>query len=148
MALVGRTFVIAFAFLLSSLAATVVIAVGVMLPEWGDVLALSIEHGAFSLVVGIGAVYLSAIALLPAVVLIVVAEAMRLRSLLFYAIAGGLGMLALYAAAGFGMPMPDRPAPLRLELIAAAGIVAGLVYWALAGRNAGRWCAPPASVAT
>jgi hypothetical protein len=27
----------------------------------------------------------------------------------------------------------------ELEIMAAAGIVAGFVYWAIAGRNAGRW---------
>jgi hypothetical protein len=30
----------------------------------------------------------------------------------------------------------------HLEVITGAGIVAGLVYWLIAGRNAGRWREP------
>jgi hypothetical protein len=31
----------------------------------------------------------------------------------------------------------------HLEIMTGAGIVAGLVYWMIAGRNAGAWRAPP-----
>jgi hypothetical protein len=129
--------VILFAFLLASLAAAMVIAVSVMLPEWSDLLAQSMQHGVFSIVVGFGAVVLSALALLPAVIVVMLAEAMRLRSLLFYAAAGGLGLLALYY--GLGLAPMDARVGREFEIVAAAGIVGGLVYWALAGRNAGRW---------
>jgi hypothetical protein len=129
--------VILFAFLLASLAAVMVIAVGVMLPDWGDLLVQSVEHGVFSAVVGFGAVIVSALALLPAVIVVMLAEALRLRSLLFYAAAGGLGLLALYY--GLGLAPADTRGGREFEIVAAAGIVGGLVYWALAGRNAGRW---------
>jgi len=33
----------------------------------------------------------------------------------------------------------------ELEIMVAAGIVAGLVYWAVAGRKAGVWREPPQS---
>jgi hypothetical protein len=36
----------------------------------------------------------------------------------------------------------------ELEIMAAAGIVAGLVYWGIAGRRAGAWRAPPPPHAT
>jgi hypothetical protein len=31
----------------------------------------------------------------------------------------------------------------HLEIMTGAGIVAGLVYWMIAGRNAGAWRTPP-----
>jgi hypothetical protein len=48
-------------------------------------------------------------------------------------------MLALYY--GHGAAWSDVPPSAReFQMVAASGIVAGLVYWLLAGRNAGRWC--------
>jgi hypothetical protein len=34
----------------------------------------------------------------------------------------------------------------HLEIMTGAGIVAGLVYWLIAGRNAGAWRKPPPSI--
>jgi hypothetical protein len=65
---------------------------------------------------------------------------------LIYAIAGGA--IGLFCGYGFGF---IDWAPIRsyqmfsdsnAELMAAAGIAAGLVYWAIAGRNAGAWRRP------
>ena len=134
--------VILFSFLLASLAAAMVLTVGVMLPQWWDLLSFGMEQGAFSVVVGFGAFFLSAFALLPAMFVLALAEALRLRSLLFYAAGGGLGLLALYY--GLGLASMDGRPTREFEIVAAAGIVAGLVYWALAGRNAGRWLDPAA----
>jgi hypothetical protein len=38
-------------------------------------------------------------------------------------------------------PIDQAPPPMRheTEVAMAAGVVFGLTYWALAGRNAGRW---------
>jgi hypothetical protein len=147
MALLGRTVVVFFAFLLSSLAAAMVVAIGMLLPEWRDILAFSPEQGVFSVAVGFSAVLISGLALLPAMIVIAIAEAFRLRSVLFYAAVGGLGFLALYYGAGFADRVAGGPMTREMEIIAAAGIVAGLVYWLLAGRNAGKWRepAPPAA---
>ena len=49
--------------------------------------------------------------------------------------------------------IPFDPATMRfdgivrrhLEIMTGAGIVAGLVYWMIAGRNAGAWRMPPRS---
>ena len=56
--------------------------------------------------------------------------------------------MLLIAYYGSGLAGPryeeslDRPPPAmsrELEIAAAAGAVFGLVYWAIAGRSAGRW---------
>jgi hypothetical protein len=36
----------------------------------------------------------------------------------------------------------NMPLGTNFELLAAAGIAAGLIYWLIAGRNAGLWRAP------
>ena len=142
MALIGRIFVVGFAFLVASLAAAMTFAIALMLPDWGDVLADSMHRGVFSVVVGFGAFFISMFALIPAMIVIGAAEAFRLRSVLIYAALGGAGMLALYY--GYGAGWSDVPPNAReFQMVAASGIVAGLVYWLLAGRNAGRWCERP-----
>src|SRR4029079_16847099 len=72
-------------------------------------------------------------------------EAFYVRSELAYAVGGGVVGLACY----LGL-VPFDPATLRfdgivrrhLEIMTGAGIVAGVVYWMIAGRNAGAWRAP------
>jgi hypothetical protein len=84
--------------------------------------------------------------LLPAMIVVAITEAFYIRSVLAYAIGGGLVGLACY----LGL-IPFDPATLRfdgivrrhLEIMTGAGIVAGLVYWMIAGRNAGAWRQPP-----
>ena len=81
--------------------------------------------------------------LLPAMLVVMIAEGFRLRSVLFYALVGGAAGLSrlLSAGARIGTP-PDRSRvalPREAEIVCAAGIAAGFVYWMLAGRNAGRW---------
>src|SRR5437667_302814 len=81
-ALLGRILIVILAFLAASLVAAVVITIGVLVREWDDLLAfadLSIAWwmaGFFSLVV-------SGVGLLPALVVIACAEALRIRSALF-----------------------------------------------------------------
>ena len=68
--------------------------------------------------------------------------------MLTYAVGGGVVGLACY----LGL-VPFDPATLRfdgivrrhLEIMTGAGIVAGLVYWMIAGRNAGAWREPRAA---
>ena len=74
-----------------------------------------------------------------------ITEAFQLRGALTYAVGGGLVGLACY----LGL-VPFDPDTLRfdgivrrhLEIMTGAGIVAGLVYWMIAGRNAGAWREP------
>ena len=72
-------------------------------------------------------------AFLPAIIAIAIAEVTGWRGWLYHALAGG-------AAAAFIVLMqapadPDEQA----ALLIATGIIAGWVYWLIAGRSAGRW---------
>jgi len=141
MSLLVRLVVIFFGFLAASLAAGLVLALGLLLPEWRDFAGPEFDGG-LSAVVVVSAVLISGFALIPTLLVVVVAEALRLRSALFYAAAGAaVAVLSLYGFEGIADPLAwgDAVARSELQLVAAAGIVAGFVYWALAGRNAGRW---------
>ena len=145
MALFGRIFVVLFAFVVASLAASIVLQIGILAPFWRSAVSPEMDQGFFRLMVGFGFFFISLLALLPAMLVIAVAEAFRLRSVLFYTAAGGLEALLLC----YGIGLIDDAsgwlgAPLA-QAFAASGIVAGLVYWLLAGRNAGRWSEPQAS---
>jgi hypothetical protein len=79
-------------------------------------------------------------------IVVAITEAFHIRGALTYAVGGGLVGLACY----LGL-VPFDPATLHfdgivrrhLEIMTGAGIVAGLVYWMIAGRNAGAWREPP-----
>jgi hypothetical protein len=82
---------------------------------------------------------------LPAMIIAAVTEAFSIRSALAYAVGGALVGLACY----LGL-VPFDPETLRfegivrrhLEIMTGAGIIAGLVYWMIAGRTAGAWRQP------
>ncbi|PVB61586.1 translation initiation factor IF-3 [Labrenzia sp. 011] len=84
----------------------------------------------------VGASVIGATVLVPAAVLIVLAEAMRLRSLVFHvAAAGGLAFLiwTLGSETGTTDWRPGSP------VVLAAGFMGGAVYWLIAGRKSGTW---------
>ena len=142
MALIGRLFVILFGFLAACLVAGIIVVVAVLYPEFSEFADSQIDTSAFDIVVGFGFIFLSGFALLPATIIVLITEAFYIRSILAYAIGGGIVGLACY----LGL-IPFDPDTLRfdgiirrhLEIMTGAGIVAGLVYWMIAGRNAGGW---------
>src|SRR6516225_12170427 len=145
MALIGRLFVIAFAFLAACLVAGMIIVGAVMFPEFSDLGSGPIDQGAIDIIIGFGFIFISGFALLPAVIIALITEAFSIRSALAYAVGGGFVGLACY----LGL-VPFDPQTLRfegivrrhLEIMTGAGIVAGMVYWMIAGRNAGAWREP------
>jgi hypothetical protein len=145
-ALIGRLFVIFFAFLAACLVAGIIVVGAVLFPELSDIGVEPIDQSAFDVVLGFGFIFISGFALLPAMIIAVITEAFHIRSALAYAVGGGLVGLACY----LGL-VPFDPDTLRfegivrrhLEIMTGAGIVAGLVYWMIAGRNAGAWRLPP-----
>ncbi len=144
MALLGRLFVITFAIFVAMLAAGIAIAIGLLGPQWQGFSGDIGERVGFWMLVFFGASFTGAVGLLPVVVLVALAEAFKIRSLLAYAAAGALLLLAgMYGGVpGTGEESIDRPPPRvsrPYEISAAGGAVFGLVYWLLAGRNAGRW---------
>ena len=145
MALIGRLFVILFGFFAACLVAGMIVVGAVLFPELSDLGTGPIDQGALNILLGFGFIFLSGFALLPAMIVVAITEAFYIRSALAYAVGGGLVGLACY----LGL-VPFDPATLRfdgivrrhLEIMTGAGIVAGLVYWMIAGRNAGAWRQP------
>ena len=74
---------------------------------------------------------------------IAISEAARLRNFLYYGVGGALVGLASYYGSDVSMRLENTtdvaPVGNSLQLAAAAGIIGGLAYWLVAGRNAGRW---------
>jgi hypothetical protein len=87
--------------------------------------------------------YVGTVALLPAVVVIAISEAARMRSFIYYGVGGALVALASYYGSDISIRLENTtdvtPVANTLQLAAAAGILGGLAYWLIAGRNAGRW---------
>jgi hypothetical protein len=146
MRFIGRIFVLVFAVILASIAAGIAIAVGVLGPQWHVIGSQPGERVMFWGVAIVGSVFTGAISVLPLAIAIAVAETFKIRSLLVNTGAGALLLLAGYYSSGLARPSyeesidaPPPPISQEAQLAAAAGAVFGFVYWALAGRNAGRW---------
>ncbi|HXD45747.1 MAG TPA: hypothetical protein VN655_11495 [Pseudolabrys sp.] len=146
MSLLGRIVVILFALIVSSIAVGMAIAAGLLGPQWhafsGDVG----ERVTFWGVAFFGSAFTGAVGILPLAILIALAEAFRVRSLLINTAAGAALIVAGYYSSGLARPSyeesidaPPPPISRQAEIAAAAGAVGGLVYWLIAGRNAGRW---------
>jgi hypothetical protein len=141
MALIGRLFVILFAFLAACLVAGMIVIGAVLFPEFTD-LGIGNIDPAVNVVIGLGFIFISGFALLPALLVAAITEAFYIRSVLAYAVGGALVGVACY----LGL-IPFDPDTMRfdgivrrhLEIMTGAGIVAGLIYWMIAGRSAGAW---------
>ena len=146
MALIGRLFVIFFGFLAACFVAGMIVVVAVLYPEFSDLGSGTINQSAINVVLGFGFIFLSGFALLPALIVVLITEAFYVRGVLSYAVGGAIVGCACY----LGL-IPFDPATLRfdgivrrhLEIMTGAGIVAGIVYWMIAGRTAGAWREPP-----
>jgi hypothetical protein len=145
MALIGRLIVILFGFAAACLVAGMIVVVAVLFPEFSDLGNGPIDSGALNIIVGFGFIFISGFALLPAMIVVLITEAFYIRGALTYAVGGGVAGLACY----LGL-IPFDPSTLHfdgivrrhLEIMTGAGIAAGVVYWMIAGRNAGAWREP------
>jgi len=146
MALIGRLLVILIGFLVASLVGGLIIVVALLFPALSDLSAGLIDDGTFDVLLGFGFIFFSGYALLPALIIVVITEAFCIRSALAYAVGGGLVGLACYLGL---VPFDtttlqfDGIVRRHLEIMTGAGIVAGVIYWMIAGRNAGAWRHPP-----
>src|SRR6201996_3552416 len=146
MALIGRLIVISIGFLAACLVAGMIVVVAVLFPEFSNLGEGPVDSGALNIIIGFGFIFVSGFALVPAMVVVAITEAFYIRGALTYAVGGGLVGLAYY----LGL-VPFDTDTLRfegivrrhLEIMTGAGIVAGMVYWMIAGRNAGAWRQPP-----
>jgi len=82
-------------------------------------------------------------AFLPAALVVAISEVLRMRSFIYYGVGGALVALASYYGSDISVQLENTtdvpPVANALQLAAAAGILGGLAYWLIAGRNAGRW---------
>ncbi len=144
--MLGRIFVILFSLIVSMMVAGIVLAIGIIAPDWPWLDSDPVERVMFFTVSFFATSFVGASAFVPALLLIIVAEVARLRSLLYYAAAGAVVGLASYFGSNVELRLENTtdvtPVFHPLQLAAAAGIVGGLAYWLLAGRNAGRWREP------
>ncbi|KIZ47495.1 MULTISPECIES: hypothetical protein [Rhodopseudomonas] len=148
MSLIGRLFVIAFGFIVACMVAGIVVVGAVLYPEFSDLRVGPVDQDALNIVLGFGFIFVSGFALLPALIVVVVTEAFYIRSALAYALGGAAVGLACY----LGL-IPFDPATMQfdgivrrhLEIMTGAGILGGVIYWMIAGRNAGAWREPPAT---
>jgi hypothetical protein len=112
----------------------------------------------YLLIVGSGVgviviVFGSGFMITPALIAILIFEALSIRNLLVHAAAGGivgLFCLALFPFDTATMSLYTDTMSLYYStrlvqaVIVGSGILAGVVYWKIAGRNASEWRAPPA----
>ncbi|MCC8984743.1 hypothetical protein [Bradyrhizobium acaciae] len=144
MALIGRLFVVAFGFLMACFVAGVIVVVAVLYPEISD-FGGQIDQSAVNIVLGFGFIFISGFALLPALIVVLITEAFYIRSVLAYAVGGAIvGAACYFGLVPFDPDMMQFHGIVRrhMEIMTGAGIVAGLVYWLIAGRTAGAWREP------
>ena len=142
MALIGRLFAIAFGFLAACFVAGMVVIFTLLFPEMTDLSSFQADGGAINVLLGFGFILVSGFALLPALLLVLVTETFYIRSILAYALFGGIAGLCSYLAfIPFDTVAMTFEGIVRrhLEIMVGAGIFGGVVYWLIAGRNAGIW---------
>jgi hypothetical protein len=132
------------------IAASLVLTIGTLAPDWNEVNDLAASPALQSMalwsVVAVAAVVIFAAAMLPMVLIVALTEGFALRSVIVYGVIGAALALALaYGLNSFGFDfaghagVPDSDLAREREVLAAAGIAGGLVYWLFAGRKAGSW---------
>jgi hypothetical protein len=131
------------------IAASAVITLGTLAPNWNDLQAFGQSLGlsgdvptvALWSMIGIGAAIIFAVGFLPTLLAVILAEGFKLRSIVIYGVIGAALALAAVYGLDFGgyVTAPNADMMHEREVFAAAGIAGGLVYWLFAGRRAGIW---------
>ncbi len=146
MALIGRLFAILFGLLAACFVAGTIVVVALLYPEFSDLDVAPPDSDTLDVVLGFGFIFVSGFAFLPAMIVVLITEAFSIRRILAYAVGGAICGAACY----LGL-VPFDPETMRfdgivrrhLEIMTGAGVVAGLTYWLIAGRNAGAWREAP-----
>jgi len=146
MTAITRVLAVLVAYALACVAASVVLTIGTLTPHWNEWSSLApqsseLQSAALWAVILLGTVVIAGIAFLPALLVIVLAEGFAWRSVLVYGALGGALALGLRYGLDFAgyVGAPGREFAREREVMAAAGIAGGLVYWLVAGRRAGAW---------
>src|SRR5580698_5663271 len=141
MGVLVRIFVMIVGYFLACVAASIILTIGTLTPEWDDLTAAGFQSGAMWVVILVGATAIAAIAMVPSLLVIALAEGFGWRSILIYGVLGGVLALSLSYGLDFAgyVGDPDSYLAREREVLAASGIVGGFVYWLIAGRRAGSW---------
>ncbi len=141
MGVLVRILVVILAYVLACIAASIILTIGTLSPEWDDLTAAGLQTAAVWVVVVVGAGAIAAIAMVPSLLVIALAEGFAWRSILIYGALGAVLALALSYGLDFAgyVGDPDSVLAREREVLAAAGIAGGFVYWLFAGRKAGFW---------
>ena len=141
MAIISRLFVVVVGYLLACIAASIVLTLGTLTPNWDQMVPEGMPTVAIWAVVGLGAAIIGGTAMLPALLLIAITEGFAWRSIVLYGALGGVLAVALTYGIDFAgyVRGPDSMLAHESEVLAASGIAGGLVYWLFAGRKAGSW---------
>lgn len=83
-----------------------------------------------------GTIIASGATLIPALLVVVVGEVVRIRSWLYYMIGGGVALAIIPLLARVDPGTMTYALPALWHVFATAGFAGGIVYWLLAGRNA------------
>jgi hypothetical protein len=145
MSLIGRIIVILFAFCVACMVGGTIVTFAILFPELSAMDTGVIDPNVINILIGFGFIFVSGFALIPALVVVVITEAFNIRSVIAYALGGAVVGLACYLGL---IPYDtttmtfDGIVRRHLEVMTGAGIVAGLIYWLIAGRKAGAWRQP------
>ncbi|WP_333794548.1 hypothetical protein [Hyphomicrobium sp.] len=83
-----------------------------------------------------GTIIASGATLIPAVIVVIVGEVVRIRSWLYYMVGGGIALAIIPLLARIDPATLTYALPAMWHVFATAGFAGGFVYWLLAGRNA------------
>jgi len=134
----GRLVVVPLSFLLAALVAGFVL-LTLGLERFTHAVHIEDQFQTPDVVMGImeqGMLLLAGATIIPALIIIVIGEIARIRSVLYYVIGGGIALITIpllsagYAGSG-GLALPDATI---WQVFATAGFAGGFVYWLLAGR--------------
>ncbi len=141
MAVIIRVLAVILAYALACLGAAIVLTLGTLMPQWHDLTSSEPQTFVLWSVVAVATAMIAGTAMLPTLLVVALTEAFAWRSSLVYAALGGVIALALSYGTDFAgyLGQPGSDLAREREVLAAAGIAGGLVYWLFAGRNAGVW---------
>jgi hypothetical protein len=141
MSVAARLLVMLLAYVLACIAASAVFTVGMLTPNWEDLAAVDFPPAALWVIVAIVAPLIGVVAALPTALIVAIAEGFAWRSAILYAALGGALALALSYEIDLRshVHQPETFFVHERQVLAAAGIAGGFVYWLFAGRSAGSW---------
>lgn len=144
MALLWRIIVILFALWLATFAAGLVWTISLLQTLWQALTTQSGERMVFGIAAFLSSGVAAALLYLPMLAVVALTEAFKIRSLLIHALGGVVLTLLASQSIGFdigeeSIDAPPPPISKSAQAAVAAGAAYGLIYWLIAGRNAGRW---------